>query len=390
MDSLSSLDLPDSCLDSISYDPLDDAVTLVPCGHSFSKKTADLLISRRDKCPFDRADIESYVIAYKVRELVAERMEAEPETNREPSLEAVAHVREASQFYNTFNYPRAIDACIKAMNLCPNYQKAQVLLESSLLAQGREGSSKTNLDPEDCSCVKVIPSAPPLEEPVTPSAPPLEDIQPASNPVPKRRLFGDKKSAAVSDCATRLGLLKVRDEDAFGCLVFLSYLSAESISEFWLQILLVEQYEISLAEAMSRARSILKLLEQFQFIVYNEKTSTFSLTQKLPEDQQTSPIYEQTFAFFQEFGERCITNPALALQRGKEWILHMERILQHPLADRQVMLSKAKSYSLMGTIYRDCSQGGIYAVESFRLCVALKNKLMEIILQQIWLVLYMT
>ena len=374
MDAVGSSELPDSCLDLISCNPLTDAVTLVPCGHSFSKETADLLISRRDTCPFDRAVIESYVTAYKIRELVAERMSAEPKVTAEPSLEAVAYVSQASQLYNTFDYSQAIDACIKAMNLCPNYPKAQILLESSLLAQAKESPPNISTPQKEAPAHVVTPSAPPWE-PVMPSAPPLSDIMPpAFNPAPVRRLFGEKEKASASDCTTRLELLKVRDEDAFGCLIFLSYLSPEDISEFWLEAVLADQFEISLAEAMSRAHAILTVLAQFQFISYNEKAKTFSLIKKLPEGEQTPLMYGQAFAFFQEFGGQLITNPQLALQRGKEWIVHMEKILQHPLAANQEMRLKAHSYGLIGAIYQDCLQDDIHAVESLRLCVELKKQ----------------
>ncbi len=406
MDPLASSELHDSCLDLISCNPLTDAVTLVPCGHSFSKETADLLIRRGDECPFDRKSIESYVTSYKIRELVAERMIGGPKEKTEPSLEAITYIKQAREFYNAFNYPQAIDACIKAMNLCPNYPKAQILLESSLLAQAkdslpstREISSTSNLQEidkvEEPALETVTPSAPTLEEVmkydpslinplsnpasegVKPSAPTLEEVMKPiplmANPSSKPRLFGKKDTVSTSDFLTRLELLKVRDEEAFDWLIFASYLSYENISEFWLKVLLEEQQNISLAEAQSKARVLLHLLAQFQFITYHETTQSFALHQKLPQKQQTDLLYGHAFSFFQEQGERLRNNSQLAVQRGLEWIQHVEKLLQHSFANKQDSLAKAKIYSLMGFLHQ-VHLNEVQAVTAFRQCVNIKRE----------------
>ncbi len=99
--------VPDSCI---------DLVKLVPCGHSFGTATVDVLISRGEPCPLDKIPIASY----------------------ETSSEAGEHLAKARKFYDAFNYPEAINTCIKAMALNPNYPKAQTLFECCLLAQAKK------------------------------------------------------------------------------------------------------------------------------------------------------------------------------------------------------------------------------------------------------------
>ena len=348
--------VPDSCIDPVSSEPLTDAVTLVPCGHSFGKATADILISRGDLCPLDRKPIESYVTSYKIRELVEERMNGGMIDTSGPSVEAAAHLNQAREFYNAFSYPEAIDACIKAMSLNPNYPKAQTLLECCLLAQGKEPEATPTNFPQAAVAQHSVPTVP-------------------SGLVLKRRLFGSEKSPA-SELAKKIELLKSRDQGAFDWLIFASYLYPENISSFWLVTLLKEQMELSLAEAISRAHVVLTLLAQFQLIVYHDKSDAFSFSKKLPEDLQTS-FYDEVLSFFLEFGEQLKTSPQLASQRGEEWARHMGKILEHPLAASQDPLIKAKSCGLVGFLYQDYLQDDIRAAEAFRLCLDSKRQAYE-------------
>lgn len=66
--------LPKSLLDFHTQQPMVDAVTLIPCGHVLSQKTADVLRQKGLPCPIDQSPFTSYIENPTVRSTVMEML----------------------------------------------------------------------------------------------------------------------------------------------------------------------------------------------------------------------------------------------------------------------------------------------------------------------------
>nr|WP_166157964.1 hypothetical protein [Neochlamydia sp. AcF84]NGY95840.1 hypothetical protein [Neochlamydia sp. AcF84] len=129
--------------DPVSRELMTQAVTLVPCGHTFNEDTIIQCLAQRAICPLDRQPIKSYVPNYTIRQL-AEAAESHPleEIKQEPSEEAVKHFLRGKELYEKGNNAKAIEALLQAIELSPAYEKAQAFLECCL----NRYSSTENLD----------------------------------------------------------------------------------------------------------------------------------------------------------------------------------------------------------------------------------------------------
>lgn len=75
--SISSIspELDEDWLDCVSFEPLETAMTLFPCGHSLNEDTVEKLKATRFKCPFDQTPIQSTAPNYALRKIVASAIE---------------------------------------------------------------------------------------------------------------------------------------------------------------------------------------------------------------------------------------------------------------------------------------------------------------------------
>ncbi|MBS0648111.1 MAG: ankyrin repeat domain-containing protein [Verrucomicrobia bacterium] len=143
-------------LDPVNLEPMDDAVSLVPCGHVFSQKTAQELLSRRMVCPLGREAIEKFIPNFKIRELVREAVSKIPQPDQNqpkeskqegPPLKAVAHFERGKEFYTKGKLDDALVAFIAALSLHPTYAKAEGYLECILEAQQKQANSQDSNPP---------------------------------------------------------------------------------------------------------------------------------------------------------------------------------------------------------------------------------------------------
>lgn len=141
--------LSEDLLDPVNLEPMDDAVSLVPCGHVFSQKTAQELLSRRMVCPLGREEIEKFIPNFKIRELVREAVSKIPQPDQNqpkeskqegPPPKAVAHFERGKEFYSQGKFDDALVAFIGALSLHPTYAKAEGYLECTLEAQQKQAN----------------------------------------------------------------------------------------------------------------------------------------------------------------------------------------------------------------------------------------------------------
>lgn len=121
--------------DPVTFEPMEEAVTIWPCGHLFNEKTVMSLRERNLPCSLDRIPIQDFVINHNIRNLVknAQNQESEP-----PSEQAVALYKEAKKLKHRAEYAGAASLFFQASNLSPNYTKAIRSVETCLAALKKE------------------------------------------------------------------------------------------------------------------------------------------------------------------------------------------------------------------------------------------------------------
>lgn len=155
----SASEIPEDLLDPVNYEPMLDAVSLVPCGHTFSEKTAAELMNRRMVCPLGREDIQGHTPNYIVRNLASKAIN-KSEVNQAaahkegPSAKAVTHLERGKELYTQEKYEEAILAFIAALSPTETYQgQGWGLLQ---VLQGISSSSKNIVDDFVDSAKKVL------------------------------------------------------------------------------------------------------------------------------------------------------------------------------------------------------------------------------------------
>ena len=140
--------LPKHLLDPVTFDPLLRAVSLVPCGHSLNEDTARLLQSRATQgrqplCPIERCAFREWTNNYSFRHVVevalnpaakatdsAARsvLNSQSQTDRRSS-EAVAFLEQGKKLLTDGFKEKAVEAFLKALELQPEFEKAQAYLD---------------------------------------------------------------------------------------------------------------------------------------------------------------------------------------------------------------------------------------------------------------------
>lgn len=143
-------EMPEELLDPVNHEPMLDAVSLVPCGHAFSEKTAAELLNRRMVCPLGREEFKSHIPNYIVRILASKAInrpqedQVAPSPPEGPPPKAVTHLERGKELYAQEKYDEAILACIAALSLYPTYEKAEAYLSCALDAQKKSLSLRQN------------------------------------------------------------------------------------------------------------------------------------------------------------------------------------------------------------------------------------------------------
>jgi len=131
----------ESIEDPVSAERMIKAVTVVPCGHIFNEDTVIQCLARNKLCPLDRTPIERYIPNYNIRRL-AETADVDSKEDEGPTEEAKAHFSKGKELSEKGDYEAAITVFLEALQLSPNYEKAQAYLDFCLQRSSQPLSNK--------------------------------------------------------------------------------------------------------------------------------------------------------------------------------------------------------------------------------------------------------
>jgi tetratricopeptide (TPR) repeat protein len=115
--------------DPVSQEIMTQAVTIVPCGHTFNEDTVAQCLARNQLCPLDRKPIDRYVPNYTIRRLA----ENAGDPSEEMILpEAEIYFLKGKKASEEGNMEKAIESLLGALRISPCYEKAQGYLEFCL------------------------------------------------------------------------------------------------------------------------------------------------------------------------------------------------------------------------------------------------------------------
>ena len=183
-------------VDNVTYEPLTRARTL-PCGHNFNEDAIRGIVADRNgnkPCPNCRAPFRAAAPNLAIRNVVNARLalqqatptnpsvEAMAQLERaalsSPSMEATAHYEKGKRFAAQGNYEQAIQGCLAAITLSPDFAKAHAYLHFLLDQQGRVSS----VPQPTVSFPETMPTRTPSQAPTRPVDVEVRPTAPRQNP----------------------------------------------------------------------------------------------------------------------------------------------------------------------------------------------------------------
>jgi hypothetical protein len=116
--------------DPISTDLMNQAVTLIPCGHTLNENIAIQCIARDKLCPLDKKPIDRHIPNYIIRDLV-ETNNQHP-IDKPPTQEAYNYFQQGKTLFEQKDYEGAIKPLLKALQISSAYEEAQRYLDFCL------------------------------------------------------------------------------------------------------------------------------------------------------------------------------------------------------------------------------------------------------------------